>query len=1616
LQVGLIRLEGITNDFRCDSVLSITKQVYAQCPLQGCITVDTIGSNVYFTYCGTDELESISWRISNLSNSYVFTSNEMADSVKVEHISALRICQEISNAFCATSACVIIDFPGVGEEICDNELDDDGDGLIDAFDPDCDCTDQYHAMCPDSCLYTPPSDFDFSMKMKWMSGPLSNSSQNFNPIYNPTVFYSQESQSIRIYITTYFTGNIDGESYVFEIDNYNGAIKDTIFPGINFFYYDKLCSADINRDGIVEIFAMTSERLEAYNESKEKLYTILDVIERYSIHFADFNHDGNAELYFRNKIFNATTGVKLLDILEPSGCNPGNVNCARSTVTAADLLPSPSLELASGNRVYEIQLINPNGEAGNSYVVHEAAPEVEDGSSVVADIDGDRLPDIVVYRYGRNRPPYLAVWNPRTGALIANGVPGVDRGGMPSIADLDGDCIPEIAVVYQDELRVFKYNGTTSLDIIHRIPLQENSGFTSVSFFDFNQDGYPEIVCKDEVRLMIISGLTGQVLSEFALSHGTGDEYPIIADIDGDGEAEILVSGYLPGDPVYRLFCFESAGSPWAPARSVWNQYGYHVTNVNDDMTIPRQMQSGAVPLQGTENCPEDECSTPYNNFMMQATYRTQEGCRVWPSKDEDLYVTNAQAICTQDSIELCMSIHYKEENTLNTGIRIQVFPISSGVTATESLIHYVTHTSEMCFNLPKDISAEELLIVLNNSSDQYPAQYTETDIAECKYDNNSYRLRVPDFDLYIEAIRWECTPDSLIFYVLAGMTGSGYEDICHGIICYFEDPLTGEGIPLEITSWCPDTLRMEVDGSYSDTLRFAMPLPYGDNRMYFTINDTGYGPGWEASEFTGVYECDYSNNITHFDFNIERMTLDLGADVEKCETEVFTLDAGPGFVSYVWSDFSSDRIYSSAEAGTHTVEATDYCGRIYRDTVEVIIDRSKDIDLGGDRILCPEENLQISISSPYNQIEWYIGEEAICSGCNMLPAGVTHQLLPGDSLQLSVWAVIGGCISENSLVVYRMQGDTMQVSISICHGKQYNFGGEVLTASGEYTRSVNDCEQFEQLELEVYEDGSVYEERQICIGDSIQINNTWVYTSGDYQYSFIDANGCNADYVIQLEVTEELIGSTDIRLCIGDSVQIAGVWYSEAIELVQTTMLTNGCDSTHVYRIAIEVAQEREEYLELCYGSSYTYEGETYTSSGVYEIQKSSGAICDSLIRLHLNVLPQIVSTNQIALCAGDSVEIAGEVINTSKKIELRYEAASGCDSVVIWEVQVASPEERRLTIEKCEGDVLELDGVEYVTAGIYNDTLSEGGCLVIREIELIDIPLAEEYRLLYLCPGDSIDIGGVFYRTSGLITETLIGEESCDTVQITELRLLAMPEREMEIDCESVSVELRLTGMVEGWQINWDNGTVGPVVRYEGGSKATVQLQYGDCERTIEIVLPLLPNLAQLKVPVDTTLESGRSVMIDLGLSPEEWQVIWHPHHAVSCSDCMRVEILGIETTEILLRLIHVSGCEYSYRFKIISEKIEDILVPNIFAPDRGTSNSIWAIIPIGGVQIEELHIYDRWGSLIHQVSGVTAWQWDGSMQGRPVIPGVYVYMISYRNSSGELKMLTGDVTVVR
>jgi RHS repeat-associated protein len=98
--------------------------------------------------------------------------------------------------------------------------------------------------------------------------------------------------------------------------------------------------------------------------------------------------------------------------------------------------------------------------------------------------------------------------------------------------------------------------------------------------------------------MRIYRGKDGLLLAKEEIHSVTWTEEPVVADVDGDGDAEIIICGDLSGGSPQRprtvqnngtpgIHVFEDPAGGWAPTRKIWNQHGYHITNVNEDGTVP---------------------------------------------------------------------------------------------------------------------------------------------------------------------------------------------------------------------------------------------------------------------------------------------------------------------------------------------------------------------------------------------------------------------------------------------------------------------------------------------------------------------------------------------------------------------------------------------------------------------------------------------------------------------------------------------------------------------------------------------------------------------------------------------------------------------------------------------------------------------------------------------------------------------------------------------------------------------------------------------------------------------------------------------------------------------
>lgn len=231
-----------------------------------------------------------------------------------------------------------------------------------------------------------------------------------------------------------------------------------------------------------------------------------------------------------------------------------------------------------------IYLVAPNGQAMPGW------PVVSDSlvgytSAAVADLNGDDVEDIVVHSnntleaYGQDGTA-LPGWPKDLTSYVSGNSPC----GSPVISDIDGDGDLEVIVGHTYRIFAFHHNGSP----VAGWPISQSNAwgpiFSTPAVADLDHDGDAEICIK-------MYGGNGQPADAYLVHHNatpvvgwpklglerSHTSSPVLADIDGDGNLDIVVSlhdyGYVPSGNHVRVHAWRLDGSslPGFPVTGSWN-------------------------------------------------------------------------------------------------------------------------------------------------------------------------------------------------------------------------------------------------------------------------------------------------------------------------------------------------------------------------------------------------------------------------------------------------------------------------------------------------------------------------------------------------------------------------------------------------------------------------------------------------------------------------------------------------------------------------------------------------------------------------------------------------------------------------------------------------------------------------------------------------------------------------------------------------------------------------------------------------------------------------------------------------------------------------------------
>ncbi len=225
---------------------------------------------------------------------------------------------------------------------------------------------------------------------------------------------------------------------------------------------------------------------------------------------------------------------------------------------------------------------------------------------VVANLDDDPYPELVRTRGGGSLPDargnVVALNHDGTTLWEVAGPFGFNTAPL-TVADVNADGYAD--VMYPNHASADRFEVLDGLELFENWDDQDldrpdyvlwskavDTRSTGATVIDLDRDGFVEVVFVDwDADFHVWDGRDGTERLFFETDIPRPYDYtvPVFADIDADGAAEMIINGGFDFGVNAVVAVWESPADDWPPMRSVWNEYRYRVTNVEDDLTIPER-------------------------------------------------------------------------------------------------------------------------------------------------------------------------------------------------------------------------------------------------------------------------------------------------------------------------------------------------------------------------------------------------------------------------------------------------------------------------------------------------------------------------------------------------------------------------------------------------------------------------------------------------------------------------------------------------------------------------------------------------------------------------------------------------------------------------------------------------------------------------------------------------------------------------------------------------------------------------------------------------------------------------------------------------------------------
>ena len=203
---------------------------------------------------------------------------------------------------------------------------------------------------------------------------------------------------------------------------------------------------------------------------------------------------------------------------------------------------------------------------------------------------------------------------------------------------------------------------------------------------------------------------------------------------------------------------------------------------------------------------------------------------------------------------------------------------------------------------------------------------------------------------------------------------------------------------------------------------------------------------------------------------------------------------------------------------------------------------------------------------------------------------------------------------------------------------------------------------------------GPIFTDTINSIGDLIYSAPSGSVNAGTWSVEFIavtDANGCSADLSggsmnFTFNVSDPSATTLNETICSPNSYSFNGQSYSTTGTYTATLTNAAGCDSVITLNLTVNYPNSSNVAESICFPSTYNFNGQPLSATGIYLDTLINAAGCDSIVTLNLTVKQPSASSITDTICSGNTYTFNGQSYTASGTYTATLTNAVGCDSVV--------------------------------------------------------------------------------------------------------------------------------------------------------------------------------------------------------------------------------------------------------------------------------------------------------------------------------------------------------------